>query len=138
MPEERFTIIDGGQPVEVPVRVENGTVRLSPEAMETALGWELTPQGLCRGAACFPVPPGSRLVTEDGVHLDGLAELALRPLAIDLDERAAYLGVAAPERRQALASLEAPDFTLPDLEGRFHSLSDHRGRKVLLVAYASW
>ena len=26
----------------------------------------------------------------------------------------------------------------PDLEGKLHSLSDHRGKKVLLVAYASW
>ena len=32
----------------------------------------------------------------------------------------------------------APDFTLPDLEGRLHSLSEHRGKKVLLVTWASW
>ena len=48
------------------------------------------------------------------------------------------LGVSAEERAQALASLEAPDFTLPDLDGRPHSLSEHRGKKVFLVAYASW
>ena len=66
------------------------------------------------------------------------AEAVGRPVAIDLDERAAYLGVSAAERAKALASLEAPDFTLPDLDGRMHSLSQHRGKKVLLVAYASW
>jgi peroxiredoxin len=27
---------------------------------------------------------------------------------------------------------------LPDLSGRMHALSDFRGKKVLLVAYASW
>lgn len=43
---------------------------------------------------------------------------------------------AHPEGR--LASLEAPDFTLPDLDGRPHSLSDYRGQKILLAAYASW
>jgi peroxiredoxin len=37
-----------------------------------------------------------------------------------------------------LASLDAPDFTLPDLDGHLHSLAGHRGKKVLLVAYASW
>jgi peroxiredoxin len=37
-----------------------------------------------------------------------------------------------------MATLEAPDFTLPDLAGRMHTLSDHRGKKVLLIAYASW
>jgi hypothetical protein len=66
------------------------------------------------------------------------AEASGRPVAIDRDERAAYLGVSAAERAKALASLEAPDFTLPDLDGRLHSLSQHRGKKVLLIAYASW
>jgi peroxiredoxin len=46
--------------------------------------------------------------------------------------------VGAHERARSLAALEAPDFTLPDLAGRPHSLAEHRGEKVLLVAYASW
>src|SRR5262249_57601478 len=37
-----------------------------------------------------------------------------------------------------LAWMEARDFTLPDVQGRPHSLSDHRGRKALLIAWASW
>jgi hypothetical protein len=40
--------------------------------------------------------------------------------------------------RDALRSLEAPDFSLPDVAGRMHALSDHRGKKVLLVTWASW
>jgi len=32
----------------------------------------------------------------------------------------------------------APDFALPDPSGRVHRLSDHRGKKVLLVTWASW
>jgi peroxiredoxin len=41
-------------------------------------------------------------------------------------------------RRAAMASLQAPDFGLPDLDGRRHRLSDYRGKKVLLAAWASW
>ena len=37
-----------------------------------------------------------------------------------------------------LRSGEAPDFALPDLSGRMHRLSDYRGKKVLLYAWASW
>ncbi len=48
------------------------------------------------------------------------------------------LGVGAAARSRALQSLVAPDFTLPDLDGRLHALSDHRGKKVLLVTWASW
>ncbi|PYN14491.1 MAG: hypothetical protein DME05_15155 [Candidatus Rokuibacteriota bacterium] len=73
-----------------------------------------------------------------GTELAKRAEGAGRPVAIDPAERVAYLGVTASDRAGALSSLEAPDFTLPDLDGRLHSLSHHRGRKVLLVAYASW
>jgi hypothetical protein len=48
------------------------------------------------------------------------------------------LGESAQQRAAALASLEAPDFTLPDVNGRMHRLSDYRGKKVLLVTWASW
>jgi peroxiredoxin len=37
-----------------------------------------------------------------------------------------------------LSSLAAPDFTLPDMNGKLHSLSDFRGKKVLLLTWASW
>jgi len=66
------------------------------------------------------------------------AGAAGRPVAADLEERAAYVGVAAGERARQLASLQAPDFTLPGVDGRLHALSAHRGRKIFLVAYASW
>jgi peroxiredoxin len=42
------------------------------------------------------------------------------------------------DQRQALFSLEALDFTLPDINGSMHSLSDLRGKKVLLLTWASW
>jgi len=89
----------------------------------------------------FSVIDGGRVVAmgyQEGVDLAKRAEAGGRPVAVDVEERAAYLGVSASERAGPLAALEAPDFTLPDLDGRLHSLSDHRGKKVFLVAYASW
>ena len=74
---------------------------------------------------------------DEGLHAAGRAESAGRPVAVDRNERAAYLGVSARERAERLRSLEAPDFALPDLDGRLHSLGEHRGKKVFLVAYAS-
>lgn len=78
------------------------------------------------------------LDARDGLERAQQAEAAGRPVAVDREERAAYLGISAAERAAALASLQAPDFTLADLSGRPHSLSAQRGKKVLLVAYASW
>jgi peroxiredoxin len=48
-----------------------------------------------------------------------------------------YFGLRS-DQRQGLASLQAPDFTLPDMAGKPHSLSDFRGKKVLVVTWASW
>ena len=70
--------------------------------------------------------------------MSAFAKALGRPLALDLEERSAALGTSASDLGAQLASLEAPDFTLPDLDGKLHSLSEHRGKKVLLIAYASW
>ncbi len=133
-----FTILDNGAESQVDAVVRQDTVWLSFSALKTALGWERKPEGLCRGGVCIPLEDEEDLLSDDGVDLAGLAELLTRPLALDSKERVAYLGEAAEEQSARLMSLQAPDFTLPDLEGTLHSLSDQRGRKVLLVAYASW
>lgn len=138
MPDESFTLIDAGRAVPVPARIAGGAIRLSRGALRTALGWELKQEGLCRDAVCIPVPPGSSLESPEGIDLAALAGLLGRPLVFDPAERAGYLGASPRDRGQTLASLEAPDFALPGLDGRLHRLSDHRGKKVFLVAYASW
>ena len=132
-----FTLIDDGTVHEIDVTIDAGRVLLG-EAALGALGWELHPEGLCRDGLCIPVPAGVRLEVAGKVDLAALSRVLDRPLALDLGEHAAYLGVSARERERALSSLMAPDFALPDLSGRIHRLSEHRGKKVLLVAYASW
>ncbi len=133
-----FTVIEAGHESRVEARVEGGRVRLSAEALRDALGWELHDGTLCNDTMCVPLSAGSRL-GEGGVF--DLAEVAAtldRPLALDIEEGAAFLGISAGERGQALGSLLAPDFTLPDLARRPHTLSSYRGKKVFLVAWASW
>ncbi len=133
-----FTIIEEGRAIEVQVEVAGDRVRLTPEALNESLGWQLEPDGLCRGEVCVPVRDRSKLVVDGAIDLSGFAEALGRPLALDAAAGAAAIGTAAVDRAAQLASLEAPNFTLPDLEGKLHSLSDHRGKKVLLIAYASW
>lgn len=61
-----------------------------------------------------------------------------RPVASDEAGGVWALGAGHEERAAALRSLRAPDFTLPDLDGRPRSLSEFRGRKVFLASWASW
>lgn len=115
---------------------------LPPAELAAATGWELRPEGLCRGELCVPVPRDGRdrLVSESPrrVNLAGLARLLGQPVVHDDALGVWAFGESSRARREALASLQAPDFTLPDLDGRRHALSDYRGHKVFLVSWASW
>lgn len=102
------------------------------------------PQGICRDELCFPIPKGRKadfLSRRDGVewfNLSEFAKLVKQPTAHDDKNGVWYFGKREDERGTYLASLEAPNFTLPDMNGRTHSLKDFRGKKVLLITWASW
>jgi hypothetical protein len=133
-----LTLIDGERRHAIGAQLADGRVEVDAADVEDALGWKLERQGLCRGSVCIPVRDRATLVRAGGLDLETLAALLDRPLAFDTDERVASLGENAGQRAAALATLEAPDFSLPDLSGRMHTLSSYRGVKVLLIAYASW
>lgn len=135
---EPFTLIEPARVSEVQAEAGDGRVLLDAGAVHRALGWELKPEGFCRDGACVPIPGEAEVLDGGAVDLAAFAALLRRPLAMDIERRAAYLGAAADERAEALRSLEAPGFTLPDLDGRPHALAEHRGEKVFLVAWASW
>jgi hypothetical protein len=138
MASRPVTLIDEARPSTVEARVRPDGLRLAPAEVARALGWELRPEGLCRGDVCVPVRDRAMLVDDDGISLAALARVLDRPLAVDVDEGVAVLGASAAGRAARLASREAPDLTLPDLDGRLHSLRDQRGKKTLLIAWASW
>ena len=135
---ETFTILDGERPVPVAARRSGDGVLLDAAGVKDGLGWEIHDGLLCNDSMCIPLDDESAVVREGAIDLAGLARAMDRALAVDLDERAAFLGGSARERSQALASQHAPDFALPDLAGRTHTLGEHRGKKILLVAWASW
>jgi hypothetical protein len=138
MSTQDFILIDDQRVHTVRARTAGDAVSLDADEVQRALGWQLEPEGLCRGDVCIPVRDRAALAGPDGIDLDELASILGRPLALDVAERAAALGTGAADRAAALHQLVAPDFELPDLAGRLHRLSDHRGKKVLLIAYASW
>jgi hypothetical protein len=133
-----MTLVDDGREVPLDVAVHGAAIRMRPEALAAGLGWRLEAQGLCRGDVCVPVRDRAALESAEGIDLAALARVLDRPLALDVDEGVAVLGASAAERGVRLASLEAPDFALPDLAGRTHTLRDQRGKKTLLIAWASW
>jgi len=49
-----------------------------------------------------------------------------------------FVAISAYQTRHHLARQPAPDFTLRDLAGHSISLSQHRGKKVLIHFFATW
>jgi hypothetical protein len=85
-----------------------------------------------------PLNRGDEFVAGDEINVAAVWRHLDRPLVHDASGETWVLGESAETRSAQLQSLEAPDFVLPDLAGWRHSLSDHRGKKVLLVSWASW
>ena len=104
----------------------------------------IKPQGVCRDELCFPLPKSRKaeFVSKRGAttwfNLSEFAKLIKQPVVSDQKNGVWYFGARAAEQNGYLTSLAAPNFTLPDLNGRVHSLTDFRGKKVLLVTWASW
>ena len=72
------------------------------------------------------------------VDLVGAAPLIGRTAVVDTARGIAALGVTAADRGADMTSLRAPDFTVGDMRGEPVSLSDFRGKKVVLFAWSSW
>jgi hypothetical protein len=111
-------------------------LRVDPDEFVRRTGWEIKPEGACRGDVCVPLPADAR--TEQGaVAVDVVAGRLGMPVLHDDSHGVWSVGPASVTGR-ALATAEAPDLVLPDLNGDPFVLSSLRGQKVLLMAWASW
>jgi hypothetical protein len=143
MTEIHSTVIYDDVATQVLARFDAGQLWIDNGDLERATRFELKPQGVCKDGLCYPLPPTKQsefLRDEFGktwFNLTAFAGLTGQPVAHDTAHSAWYFGVRS-DQRERLASLEAPDFTLPDIDGKLHSLSDFRGKKVFLVTWASW
>ncbi len=122
---------------------ESGQLWITTADLKRATRFEVKPQGVCRDELCFRCPNrGSRSSYKktppaSWFNITEFAKLVHQPVAHDAALSTWYFGLRSDQRQQ-LSSLQAPDFTLPDLNGKQHSLSDFRGKKILLVTWAWW
>lgn len=105
------------------------TLDLTADQFTAATGWEIKPEGACKGHVCVPL---------DGAFDAG--EAAARLGMAVVHDPGAGLWALGPESigGRALATAEAPELVLPDVSGQEHRLSDLRGRKVLIAAWAPY
>ena len=111
-------------------------LRVSPADAEMVTGWTLKPEGMCRDELCVPLTGDAR--RGGNVDIAAFWRALGQPMVSAEPADVWVLGTAAENRVSALSGLEAPDFTLPDLAGVPHRLSEFRGKKVFLTTWASW
>ena len=125
-------------------RVETNQLWLTLSQLTQVSGWALKPEGVCKDEICVPVPEARRpaLIRDEAsgplFNLTAFAQQIQQPVAHDETHAVWYFGPPAWDWKSRLASRMAPDFALPDLSGRLHTLSELRGRKLFLLFWASW
>lgn len=117
------------------------SLTISRRAFEEGTGWLLKPEGACKGAVCIPLPDEPAVVSNkaatDTVDLVAIADQMGLPLVADDKHGIWSLGPDSVGSRTLLTA-EAPELTLPDLNGSPFSLSSLRGQKVLMVAWSPY
>jgi hypothetical protein len=130
-------VSDGGAWT-VPVARDGDALRTAVADLATATGWELKPEGLCRGSVCVPLRDGA--LARDGVlDLHAFAAALRAPFVVDEVAGIAVLGTSVAERAAERAGMRvAPEQRLLDLDGNVHHWSELGRKKKLLTAWASW
>lgn len=109
------------------------SLAVDPAQLAVHTGWELKPEGACKGDRCIPLP---REDDDGSIAAPVLAERLGMALVADEEHRLWALGPESGGR--ALLSAQLPDLELPDRNGRPFSLRSLRGTKVVMIAWASW
>jgi hypothetical protein len=102
----------------------------TPEAFARATGWDIKPEGACKGEVCVPLPGSDFDVTSTAERLG---------MAIVHDPELGLWAIG-PETLggRALATADAPNLVLPDLDGHDFELRSLRGQKVAIVSWAPY
>jgi hypothetical protein len=98
--------------------------------------FDVKPQGACRADICIPIP--KEMLRGEYFNLTAFAKKIAQPVVADADARVWSFGEIRALRGSFLEGRMAPDFTVPDRAGRPVHLSRLRGKKLLVVTWASW
>jgi hypothetical protein len=96
--------------------------------------FHVKPQGACKDDTCIPIPKDMK--SGDFFNLSSFARKLHQPVVADSGIWS--FGEMPVLRGEFYESRIAPDFSVPDRKGKIVHLSDFRGKKVLILTWASW
>ena len=115
---------------------DGGSLWVDSRDLPAVNGFELAPHGACRGDLCIPIP--ADLVRGDLLNLTAFAKKTGQAVAAEPEARVWSVGTMPAPGGRLPTSRIAPDVTVPDRLGRPVHLAGFRGKKALVVTWASW
>ncbi len=110
------------------------SLKVSPAVFTARTGWEIKPEGFCKGMQCVPI--------DSPLDYDGMLDVmrVAQPLGMELitDDASGISALGPESQTKVLAGVRAPELELPDHKGNPWRLKSMYGKKTLLVAWASW
>lgn len=111
------------------------SLRVSATDFASTTGWDAKPEGMCRGEVCVPAPGAL-----DGNTVD--VETASARLGMPIVHDAAHgvwsLGPATATGRTLSSAIARFPSSLIDAMGRGFDFASLRGRRIIMIAWASW
>jgi len=117
---------------------------VAPDDLTRINGFVLKPEGACLDDICIVAREdvdGGLVINRDGKKWFNVTELARKlqqAFVHDADTGVWSFGEIPVTRKAFLESGLAPDFALEDRNGDTVRLSDLRGKKVMIITWASW
>ena len=116
------------------VRAINQELWVQKQDLPRINEFEVKPQGACRADVCIPL--SKTLKNGDWFNLTGFAHKIGETVVAD--QNVYSFGEIPVLRGGFYNSRIAPDFAVPDRKGKLVHLSDFRGKKTLVITWASW
>ena len=77
------TLVVDGDAHEVQGDTRDGSILVTPDALREATGWELRPEGFCRGDVCVPRHVLGPVLVDDMVDIVAFGTALRRPVAFE-------------------------------------------------------
>ena len=135
-PSRSTVLYDGRAILLERTTVDGNALWIQQADLPSINGFALKPQGACRDEICIPIP--RPMMNGTRFNLSAFAQRAGQRAVADPAQRVWSFGEIPVVRGAFLESRQSPDFAVPDRKGRLVRLSQFRGKKVLVVTWASW
>lgn len=96
--------------------------------------FHVKPQGACKEDICIPIPRDMK--SGQWFNLSAFSRKVHQPVV--QDSGVWSFGEIPLLKGTYVESRVAPDFAVPDRKGKMIHLSDFRGKKALVITWASW